>query len=63
MSTIIEADATDTLRLLPSQMPQADAGGREAWLQELERRRERGATGKPGTPLQEILDDIRGERG
>lgn len=43
-------------------VPQADAGSREAWLRELERRRERGATGKPGTPLQEILDDIRGER-
>ena len=43
--------------------PQPEAGSREAWLKELERRRARGATGKAGTPLQEILDDIRGEGG
>lgn len=43
-------------------VPQADAGSHEAWLEELERRRARGATGTTGTPLQEILDDIRGER-
>jgi hypothetical protein len=40
----------------------AEAESRDAWLEELERRRTRGATGKTGTPLQEILDDIRGER-
>ena len=33
---------------------------RERWLQKLDRLRNRGATG-PGMPLQEILDDIRGE--
>ena len=35
---------------------------RERWLQKLDRLRTRGATGKTGVPLQEILDDIRGER-
>ena len=41
---------------------QSEAGSREAWLKELEGRRARGMTGKGGTPLQEILDDVRGER-
>ena len=35
---------------------------RERWLQKLDRLRNRGATGKTGVPLQEILDDIRAER-
>ena len=35
---------------------------RERWIQKLDRLRNRGATGKPGVPLQEILDDIRDER-
>jgi hypothetical protein len=39
----------------------AEAGSRDAWLAERERRRSRGVTGKTGTPLQAILDDIRGE--
>ena len=43
--------------------PQPEAASREVWLRELERRRARGATGTAGTPLQQILDDIRGERG
>jgi hypothetical protein len=43
--------------------PQTEAAGREVWLRELESRRARGLTGTPGTPLQEILDDMRGERG
>ena len=34
---------------------------RERWLQKLDRLRNRGATGKTGVPLQEILDDIRAE--
>ena len=38
------------------------AGDRAEWLEELAKRRARGATGKVGVPLQEILDDIRGER-
>ena len=37
-------------------------GQRERWLQKLDRLRNRGATGKTGVPLQEFLDDIRGER-
>ena len=35
---------------------------RRVWLEELRQVRERNATGKTGTPLQEIFDDIRGER-
>jgi hypothetical protein len=35
---------------------------RERWLQKLDRLRNRGAAAKLGLPLQEILDDIRGER-
>ncbi len=34
---------------------------REEWLQRLQARRERGRTGKAGTPLQQILDDLRGD--
>lgn len=34
----------------------------EAWLEGLARRRARGFTGKAGTPIQEIFDDLRGER-
>lgn len=41
--------------------PAAETGSRDAWLEELARRRARGVTGRSGTPLQEILDDIRGE--
>ena len=41
---------------------QPEAGSREAWLKDLERRRARGATGKLRTPLQEILDEIRSDR-
>jgi hypothetical protein len=35
---------------------------RERWIQKLDRLRNGGATGKTGVPLQEIFDDIRGER-
>ena len=35
---------------------------RERWLQKLDRLRNRRATDKTGVPLQEILDDIRGEQ-
>ena len=45
--------------------PMSTAGSRaqrERWLQKLDRLRNRGATGKTGVPLQEIFDDIRGER-
>lgn len=34
---------------------------REAWLQKLAERRQRGVTGKSGTPLQQIMNDLRGE--
>ena len=35
-------------------------GGHDSWLQRLVERRERGRTGKIGTPLQQIMDDLRG---
>jgi hypothetical protein len=35
---------------------------RERWLQKLDRLRTRGSTGKRGSSLQEILDDMRAER-
>ncbi len=34
---------------------------REAWLQRLAERRQRGVTGTSGTPLQQIMDDLRGD--
>lgn len=34
---------------------------RELWLRKLAERRQRGVTGKAGTPLQQIMDDLRGE--
>jgi hypothetical protein len=37
-------------------------GQRERWLQKLDWLRARGSTGKMGSPLQEILDDMRAER-
>ena len=41
----------------------AKAGGdHRAWLEELAQRRARGVTGKTGTPLQQILDEIREDR-
>jgi hypothetical protein len=44
----------------PAQDPKPRAV-REAWLQRLEERRERGRSGKTGTPLQQIMDDLRGD--
>ncbi len=38
------------------------AADHRAWLARLEKIRERGATGKAGTPLQQILDEIREDR-
>ena len=34
---------------------------RELWLEKLAERRRRGLTGNTGTPLQEIMDDLRGD--
>jgi hypothetical protein len=34
---------------------------RDAWLQKLAERRRRGMTGKAGTPVQQIMDELRGE--
>lgn len=34
---------------------------RELWLEKLAERRRRGLTGKAGTPLQQIMDDLRGD--
>jgi hypothetical protein len=42
-------------------MTEGSGAQRERWLQKLDRLRNHGSTGKTGLPLQEILDDIRGE--
>lgn len=34
---------------------------RDGWLRKLAERRQRGITGKAGTPLQQIMDDLRGD--
>jgi hypothetical protein len=33
----------------------------EAWLQKLTERRQRGVTGKAGTPIQPMMNDLRGD--
>ena len=38
------------------------AADHRAWLERLERIRERGVTGKVGTPLQQIFDELREDR-
>ena len=38
------------------------AGDRAEWLEELRQRRERSATGKTGTPMQQIWDELREDR-
>jgi hypothetical protein len=43
-------------------VPDESRAKRERWLRKLDQLRARGSTGKPGVPLQEILDDIRSER-
>ena len=40
----------------------ADAEQRRRWLEELRQVRDRNATGKTGAPLQQVMDDLRGER-
>lgn len=44
-------------RPLPAAQPQTR---RAVWLRKLAERRQRGVTGKAGTPLQQIMDDLRG---
>ena len=39
-----------------------DREDHQAWLERLERTRARGVTGKTGTPLQQIMDEIREDR-
>jgi hypothetical protein len=39
--------------------PAPSKGQREEWLQRLAQRRERGLTRQSGSPLQQILDDLR----
>ncbi len=52
------------LQSLVEQRPQAPPlrqVRRDVWLQKLAERRQRGMTGKAGTPLQRIMDELRGE--
>ena len=39
-----------------------DEADHQAWLEELARRRARGATGKTGTPTQQMWDELREDR-
>ena len=39
-----------------------DSGDRRAWLDDLRQSRERNDTGKTGTPLQQVMDELREER-
>lgn len=41
---------------------EADVQRRQRWLGELRQLRERNATGRTGAPLQQVMDDLRGER-
>ena len=49
------------LSVRPSHEPQGGAE-RRAWLAELRQVRERNVTGKAGAPLQQVMDELRGER-
>ena len=42
--------------------PVETAADHLAWLERLKKIRERGATGKTGTPLQQIFDELREDR-
>lgn len=46
----------------PAANPQATTANRSQWLEELRQLREGVATGVHGTPLSEILDDLRADR-
>ena len=50
----------DLLAGLRSQKMPAAASDRHAWLARLAGLRQRGSTGRQGTPLQQIMDDLRG---
>jgi hypothetical protein len=77
MSTLIEIESAVTLlpptqqRTLlawlqslveakPQAVPQRQTR-KEVWLQRLAERRQRGVTSKTGAPLQQIMDDLRGD--
>ncbi len=55
MGTILEADEAEPA-------PAETAADHRAWLARLERIRERGVTGKTGTPFQQIFDELREDR-
>jgi hypothetical protein len=77
MSTLLEIESAVTslpptqqrtllvwLQSLVESKPQATPQRRtrhEVWLQKLATRRQRGVTGTSGTPLQQIMDDLRGD--
>ena len=46
----------------PSENQQSTAVDRSQWLEDLRQLRESVTTGAHGTPLSEILDDLRGDR-
>lgn len=50
---------SDNARVAPT--ADAELSRRQDWLAELRRLRERNATGRVGAPLQEVMDELRGD--
>ena len=69
ISQLPRADRESLLRFLGQQLTDEVSGPRSSttvvdrsqWVEELRQLRERVATGQSGTPLTEILDDLRAE--
>ncbi len=69
ISQLPRADRESLLRYLGQQLADEVSGPRSStivvdrsqWVEELRQLRERVATGQSGTPLTEILDDLRAE--
>ena len=69
ISQLPRADRESLLRFLGQQLADEVSGPRSSttvvdrseWLEELRQLRERVATGYSGTPLAEVLDDLRAE--
>ena len=60
----LERLVRDALALVkPSETSAAPGAQRSEWLQRLDRLRASVGTGKTGTPTEDILDDLRSERG
>ena len=63
---VITQQGQPVARLTSVPMPPAPPlppGGHVAWMAKLAELRREGSTGKPGSPVEAILDDLREERG